>query len=239
MENRQMRTLGIIGGMSWVSTLEYYRLLNEGVQKSLGGSHSARILLSSVEFQEMSDWMARGDWDSVKGVLLSEGRRLASAGAGALLIATNTMHLFADEIQAAAGVPVLHIADAAGKRITARGVRTIGLMGTRYSMEKDFYRVRLRQKFGIESLIPDENQRGRINAIIFDELCQGKFLDESRAFVLEAARGLVDRGAQGIVLGCTELPLIVHPEDLSVARFDTMQAHAEDGVRFLLGDGAP
>jgi len=232
-----MKTLGILGGMSWVSTLEYYGLLNEGVQKSLGGTHSARLLVSSVEFQEMSDWMARGDWDSVKGVLVAEGRRLASAGADALLVASNTMHLYADEIQAAAGVPVLHIADAVGKRIAARGVRTIGLMGTRHSMEKDFYRLRLREQFGIESLIPGQDQRGRINAIIFDELCQGKFVDASRAFVLEAARELVDRGAQGIVLGCTELPLIVHPEDLSVARFDTMSAHAEDGVRFLLGDG--
>jgi aspartate racemase len=232
-----MRMLGILGGTSWVSTLEYYRLLNEGVQKSLGGVHSARLLVSSVEFQELSDWMGRGDWDSVKGVLLAEGRRMASAGADAILIASNTMHLYADEVQDAAGVPVLHIADAVGKRIAARGLHTIGLMGTRYSMEKDFYRLRLRRQFGIESLIPAEDQRGRINAIIFDELCQGKLLDASRAFVLEAARQLVERGAQGIVLGCTELPLIVHPEDLSVARFDTMAAHAEDGVRFLLGDG--
>jgi aspartate racemase len=223
--------------MSWVSTLEYYRLLNEGVQKSLGGTHSARLLVSSVEFQELSDWMARGDWAAVEGVLLTEGKRLASAGADAILIASNTMHLYADEVQAAAGVPVLHIADAVGKRMAARAMGTIGLMGTRYSMEKDFYRLRLRQRFGIESLIPDEDQRQRINAIIFDELCQGKILEPSRAFVLEAARQLVDRGAQGIVLGCTELPLIVHPEDLSVARFDTMAAHAEDGVRFLLGDG--
>jgi aspartate racemase len=230
-----MRTLGILGGMSWVSTLEYYKLLNEGVQKSLGGSHSARLLVSSVEFQELSDWMAGGDWAAVQGVLLAEGRRLASAGADAILIASNTMHLYADEVQAAAGVPVLHIADAVGKRILARGLRTIGLMGTRYSMEKDFYRLRLQRRFGIESLIPAEDQRGRINAVIFDELCQGKMLDGSRAFVLEAARQLVDRGAQGIVLGCTELPLIVHPEDLSVARFDTMAAHAEDGIHFLLG----
>ncbi len=232
-----MRILGILGGMSWVSTLESYRVLNEGVQKSLGGSHSARLLVSSVEFQELSDWMTRGDWASVEGVLLSEGRRLASAGADAILIASNTMHLYANEVQAAAGVPVLHIADAVGKRVAARGLRTIGLMGTRYSMEKEFYRLRLQQQFGIESMIPPKNQRDRINAIIFDELCQGRILDASRAFVLEAAEDLVGRGAQGIVLGCTELPLIVRPEDLPVARFDTMAAHAEDGVRFLLGDG--
>jgi aspartate racemase len=230
-----MKTLGILGGMSWVSTLEYYRLLNEGVQKALGGNHSARLLVSSVEFQELSDAMARGDWASVERVLLAEGKRLSSAGADAILIATNTMHLYAEAIQEAAGIPVLHIADAVGSRMAAKSLATIGLMGTRYSMEKDFYRVRLREKFGIESLIPPEDQRARINAIIFDELCQGRFVDESRSFVIDSARELIQRGAQAVVLGCTELPLIVQDEDLSVPRFDTMAAHAEDGVRFLLG----
>jgi aspartate racemase len=230
-----MKRLGILGGMSWVSTLEYYRLLNEGVQKALGGNHSARLLLSSVEFQELSDAMAGGDWASVERVLLVEGKRLSSAGADAILIATNTMHLYADAIQEAAGIPVLHIADAVGSRMAAKSLETIGLLGTRYSMEKDFYRVRLRQKFGIESLIPPEDQRARINAIIFDELCRGRFDEESRSFVIDSARGLIQRGAQAVVLGCTELPLIVHDEDLSVPRFDTMAAHAEDGVRFLLG----
>jgi aspartate racemase len=230
-----MRLLGILGGLSWVSTLEYYRLLNEGVQKSLGGVHSARLLLSSVEFQEYSDWMAAGDWESVERGLRAEAKRLRAGGADALLIASNTMHLHADAVREAAGVPVLHIADSAGRLIAARSIRTIGLMGTRYSMEKDFYRVRLKEKFGIESLIPPEAQRNRINSVIFNELCQGKFIDDSRGFVLEAARELIQRGAQGIVLGCTELPLVIHDADLSVPRFDTMAAHVEDGLRFLLG----
>ncbi len=227
--------LGILGGMSWVSTLEYYRLLNEGVQKALGGSHSARLLMSSVEFQEMADEMARGDWAAVEKTLVDEGRRLARAGAEAVLIASNTMHLYAEQVQAAAGVPVIHIADAVGKRIAATPARTVGLMGTRYSMEKDFYRVRLREKFEIECLIPAEAERGRINSIIFDELVSGRFLEESRAFVIRSAGELIRRGAQAIVLGCTELPLIVKQEDLAVPRFDTMASHAEDGVRFLLG----
>ena len=230
-----MKMLGIIGGMSWVSTLEYYRLLNEGVQRALGGSHSARLLMSSVEFGEMAGQMARGDWPAVEKTLLEEGRRLARAGAEAVLIASNTMHLYAGQVEAAAGVPVLHIADAVGRKIAAAKVRTVGLMGTRYSMEKDFYRVRLREKFGIECLIPEEAERGKINSIIFDELVSGKFLDDSRACVIAAAGGLVRRGAQAIVLGCTELPLIVQQEDLAVPRFDTMASHAEDGVRFLLG----
>jgi aspartate racemase len=229
-----MRLLGIIGGMSWLSTAEYYRLINEGVQKALGGAHSARLLLSSVEFQDVADALAREDWAAVKAALLAEARRLSAAGAGAVMLATNTMHMFADDVEQAAGVPLLHIADAAGERIAAASVRTIGLLGTRVSMEKDFYRARLRERFGIESLIPDEPRRARINGIIFDELCAGSFLEESRCFVREAAAELVGRGARGIVLGCTELPLIVRQEDLSVPRFDTMAAHAEAGVRFLV-----
>ena len=228
-----MKTLGIIGGMSWVSTLEYYRLLNEGVQRKQGGTHSARLLLSSVEFQGLSDSMAQGDWPAVKELLVTEGKRLSGAGADAILIASNTMHLYAEVVEEAAGVPVLHIADAVGKRIMASPARTVGLLGTRYCMEKDFYRLRLRERFGIECLIPDEEKRGKINSIIFNELCEGRFLDASKRFVIDAARELSGRGAQAIVLACTELPLIVSQEDLAVARFDTMAAHVEEGVAFL------
>ncbi len=229
-----MKLLGIIGGTSWVSTVEYYRLLNEGVQKALGGSHSARLLLSSVEFAEMADQMARGDWASVEKTLVAEARRLGGSGAEAILIASNTMHVYAEEVRAAAGVPVLHIADAVGKRVAADAIRTVGLMGTRYSMEKDFYRGRLKERFGIQCLIPEEGARERINAIIFDELVAGRFVEESRAYVIQQAADLVRRGAGAIILGCTELPLIVKQEDLAVPRFDTMASHAEEGVRFLL-----
>ena len=230
-----MKTLGILGGTSWVSTAEYYRQLNEGVQKALGGVHSARLLVSSVEFQQYSDLMARGDWESVERGLRAEAKRLRAGGADAILIASNTMHVCAEAVQEAAGVPVLHIADSVGKLITEKKLGTIGLMGTRYAMEKEFYRVRLRERLGIETLIPSEPERGRINGIIFEELCQGRFREESRAFVREAADRLVARGAQGIVLGCTELPLIVKDDDLRVPRFDTMAAHVADGLRFLLG----
>jgi aspartate racemase len=229
-----MRLLGVVGGMSWLSTLEYYRLINEGVQRALGGSHSARLLLSSVEFQPLADAMGRGDWAPVRAALLEEARRLSAAGAQALLIATNTMHLFAEDVERAAGIAVLHIADATGARIREAAVATVGLMGTRASMEKGFYRERLKERFGVDSLTPDEPARARINAIIFDELCAGKFREESRRFVLEQAALLVSRGARGIVLGCTELPLIVKEEDLSVPRFDTLAAHAQAGVSFLV-----
>jgi aspartate racemase len=228
-----MRLLGIIGGTSWVSTREYYRLINEGVKKAMGGSHSARLLMSSVEFQELSDAMARGDWGFVEEALLIEARRLSAGGAEAILIASNTMHLYADEIAQAAGIPVLHIADAVGARVVERATRTVGLMGTRHSMEKDFYRRRLRDRFGIECLIPEEVQRAKIDSIIFDELCQGTFLEPSKRYIIEAAHELIARGAKGIVLGCTELPLVVGQEDLSVPRFDTMSIHAEAGARFL------
>ncbi len=231
-----MRTLGILGGMSWVSTLEYYRLLNEGIRRELGGLHSARLVVSSIDFQGLSDSMADGDWAAVKTVLVTEAKRLAAAGADAILVASNTMHVFADEIEDAACLPLLHIADAVGVRIGSLSLGTVGLLGTRYSMEKDFYRKRLSERFGIESLIPAEEERAKINAIIFTELCEGKFLDASRAFVREEARRLAARGAQGIILGCTELPLIVQQEDLTVPRIDSMDAHVEAGVRFLVGD---
>ncbi len=229
-----MRVLGIVGGMSWLSTVEYYRLVNEGVQKALGGAHSARLLVSSVEFQGMSDAMHRGDWGAVEGELLAEARRLAVAGAEALVIASNTMHLFAPSVEEAARIPVLHIADAVASGIQAARVGTIGLMGTRYSMEKDFYRVRLRQGFGIESVVPEAAERQEIHRIIFDELCAGRFIDSSREYALSVARGLVQRGAGGIVLGCTELPLIIRPGDLPVPRFDSLAAHAEAAVQYLL-----
>jgi aspartate racemase len=233
-----MRALGIIGGMSWLSTQEYYRLINEGVQAGLGGVHSARLLLSSIDFQGMSDAMSRGEWTEVEGMLVAEARRLAEAGADAILIASNTMHMYAEPVETEAGVPVLHIADAVGAAIRAAGIPTIGLLGTRYSMEKDFYRARLKERFGVETLVPDEEERLRIDRIIFDELCAARFVEESRRYVIDAAHRLVDRGAAGIVLGCTELPLIVKAEDLPVRRFDTLAFHASAAVDFLL-DATP
>lgn len=231
-----MRSLGIIGGMSWVSSAEYYRLLNEGVQKALGGNHSAPIVMSSVDFQPYSDLLARGEWERIRDALVSEAQRLARTGVEAIAIATNTMHMFADDIEKAAGLPVLHIADATAHRLHDAGYTLIGLMGTRHSMEKDFYRTRLKERHGIESLIPASPERERINAIIFDELCAGRFLDASKKFLLGVVGSLAAQGVQCVVLGCTELPLVIRQADVQLPVVDTMSAHVQACLDFMLKD---
>jgi aspartate racemase len=231
-----MRSLGIIGGMSWVSSAEYYRLLNEGVQKALGGNHSAPIVMSSVDFQPYADLLARGEWDLIRDALVTESQRIARTGVEAIVIATNTMHMFADDIEKSVGLPVLHIADAAARRLRGAGYTRIGLMGTRYAMEKDFYRARLKERHGIESLIPAAPERERINAIIFDELCAGRFLDASKRFLLGVVDSLAAQGSQSVVLGCTELPLVIRQADAQLPVLDTMSAHVQACLDFLLGN---
>ncbi len=230
-----MKTLGIIGGTSWVSSQEYYRQLNIGVQKSLGGTHSAPLVMTSVDFQPYADMMAAGSWDAVREGMTAEARRLARAGVEGIAIASNTMHVFADEIEAAAGVPVLHIADAAAARIRSAGFTRIGLMGTRYSMEKGFYTTRLRERHAIESIVPGPDDRSRINEIIFDELCREQFVDASRAYLLGIVGQLAARGAQCVVLGCTELPLVVTQAEAALPVLDTLQAHVAACLDFMLG----
>ncbi|HEY9592871.1 MAG TPA: amino acid racemase [Spirochaetia bacterium] len=229
-----MRTLGIIGGTSWVSTQEYYRGLNTGVQAALGGTHSAPLVVTSVDFQPYAELMAAGDWDGALEGMKGEARRLARAGVDGIAIASNTFHVCAEEIEAAAGVPLVHIADAAAARIKAGGHTRIGLMGTRYSMEKGFYTTRLRERHAIESLVPGADERARINAIIFDELCREKFVDSSRAYLLRVVDDLAARGAQCVVLGCTELPLVVKQEDVALPVIDTLDAHVAACLDFIL-----
>jgi len=229
-----MKRLGIIGGTSWVSSQEYYRRLNIGVQKSLGGTHSAPVVMTSVDFQPYADMMAAGDWDGVRDGMTGEARRLARAGAEGLAIASNTMHACADEIEGAAGVPVVHIADAAAARIRSSGFTRIGLMGTRYSMEKGFYTERLRARHGIESIVPGPEDRARINAIIFDELCRERFVDASRAYLLAVVGRLAGQGAQCVVLGCTELPLVITQADVALPVLDTLDAHVAACLDFIL-----
>lgn len=230
-----MRLIGVIGGMSWESSAEYYRILNEEVARRLGGAASARILLSSVDFSFFVPRMAAGRWDEIREALLAEARRLAVGGAEALLVATNTMHLFADEIEAAAGIPLLHIADAAGRAASARGARRVGLLGTAYTMEKGFYRDRLAERFGIEAIVPGAAARAEVNRIIFEELCLGVFLDGSRKTLRDIAAGLAAEGAEGVVLGCTELPLAMADGDICAPYWDTTRLHALAAVDFMLG----
>ncbi len=232
-----MKTLGIIGGMSWESTIVYYRLINEAIRDRLGGLHSARLVLSSVEFQAFSDDMAAGRWDEVERNLLFEADRLVASGVDGILIATNTMHLFAEAIAERSGLPVVHIADATGKAIVRAGAGHIGLLGTRYSMEKGFYKDRLAERYGIEAQVPGEADRLEINRIIFSELCEGRFLDSSKRRLLEIIGTLREKGIEGVVLGCTELPLILKPDDFDFPLWDTLALHALAAVDFMLEEG--
>jgi aspartate racemase len=221
-----MKTIGLLGGMSWESSLEYYRIINDEVKKRLGGLHSAQCVLYSVDFAPLEEWLRAGDWDAIARALAAAARRLEAAGAGLVLIATNTMHQIADRVQEALTVPLLHIADTAGAQAARLGMRRVALLGTRFTMERDFYRGRLRDGHGVETLVPGEIERAEINRIIFDELCVGVFDESSRATLRSVIASLAARGAEGVVLGCTELPLIVKPADAPVPVLDTMRLHA-------------
>jgi aspartate racemase len=229
-----MRTLGVLGGMSWTSTQSYYRLLNEGVAARLGGLHSAQLLLHSVDFEPVARAQHDGDWDATLAVLSEAAQGLARAGAQGLLIATNTMHKVADEVERACGLPLLHIADATAEAILADGLTTVGLLATAFTMEQDFYVGRLRDR-GIDVLVPDAAQRAEVHRIIYDELCLDVVLDSSRQTYRDVIASLVDRGAQAVVLGCTEISLLVGPDDSTVGLYDTTRIHAEAGVALLLG----
>ena len=229
-----MRTVGLIGGMSWESSLTYYQRINTLVKERLGGLHSARLVLYSVDFHTIEALQRRGDWDEAGRQLTDAGRALRAAGAECLLICTNTMHKVADAVETGAGVPLLHIADTTGDAIRAAGLQRIGLLGTRFTMEEAFYRDRLRERYGIATIIPDAADRARVHAIIYDELCLGHLLDSSRAELLAIVDRLAAQGAQGVVLGCTELPLLLQPGDCTLPSFDTTELHARAAVAFSL-----
>jgi len=229
-----MRTLGLLGGMSWESTLPYYRLLNERVRERLGGLHSARLLLYSVDFAEIEALQHRGEWDAAGEVLAEAAARLQGAGAQALLICTNTMHRVAAQVEAATSIPLLHIADATARRIRAAGLHRVGLLGTRFTMEQAFYRERL-ERSGLQVLVPDAAARERVHAVIYDELCRGVIREESRAFYRQTIAALVEQGTEGVILGCTEIALLVGDDDATVPLFDTARIHAEDAADWALG----
>lgn len=221
-----LRTIGMIGGTSWTSTLEYYRIMNKTVQERIGGEASAKILMYSVDFSELRAVQKRQGWDAVAGVLIDIARRLRTAGADFLVLGANTLHITADRIEEALDMPLLHIADATAAAIKKAGMGTVGLLGTKYTMREAFYRVRLKERHGIDVVVPADGDIERINAIIFGELVRDVFREESRGEVLRIAGGLVEAGAEGIVLGCTELPLLVKSEQIPVPSFDTLTLHA-------------
>lgn len=234
-----MRTIGLIGGMSWESTVPYYRIANETVAARLGGLHSAKIVLVSVDFHDLERHMREGDWSAVGASLAESARSLERAGAGCVVLCTNTMHKVAGAIESAVELPLLHIVDAVAAEIARHGVERVGLLGTRFTMEDDFYRRRLRERHGIEAIVPPGADRETVNRVIFDELCRGRVVEASRAAYRRIMGGLVDAGAQAIVLGCTEIAMLVGPEDAAVPVFDTTALHARAAAEWALGDGPP
>lgn len=229
-----MKTIGLIGGMSWESSAEYYRLINEAVKEQLGSLHSAQLLLYSVDFAEIERLQHAGDWDAAGRILADAARRLERGGADFLLLCTNTMHKVGSAITEAVVIPFIHIADPTATQIRAAGVRTIGLLGTRFTMEQDFYRGRLEAEYGLRVLVPNDADRATVHRIIYDELCLGIIRAESRADYRAIMARLVEAGAEGIILGCTEITLLVQPEDATVPLFDTTQLHAEAAVKLAM-----
>lgn len=228
-----MKTIGLIGGMSWESTVTYYQLLNEGIKDALGGLHSAKVLLYSVDFFEIEALMSRGEWDEAANQLGDIAARLERAGADMILICTNTLHKVAPQVQAKIGVPLVHIAGAAAEALLSQGITRVGLLGTKYTMTQEFYRDKLVER-GIEVLIPEGDDIDLVNRVIFEELCLGIVKEESRAEYLRVIAALQRRGAQGILLGCTELGLIVAKKDVLLPLFDTTEIHAKKALTLAL-----
>ncbi len=229
-----MKVIGLIGGLSWESTAEYYRLINEELHRRLGGSHSARIVLYSVDFQEVHDLQHQDRWEEAASIMVDAAANVERAGADLLLICSNTMHRMADRVAAAVSIPLLHIAEATAGAIQAAGLKRVGLLGTRFTMEHDFYKGLLTDRYGLEVIIPDETDRAAVHDVIYHELVIGDVRPTSRTAYREIIQRLVSQGAEGIILGCTEIPLLVKPEDAAVPLFDTTALHARMAVDWAL-----
>jgi aspartate racemase len=233
-----MKVIGIIGGVSWTSSVDYYRIMNERVQDLLGGDNSAKILMYSIEFGEFSKQerlAAAGNWDPLNGTMIDAALRLKNGGADFIVIASNTMNSRADDIEEKVGLPVLRIYDVTGSKVNRSGIKKVALLGTKYTMEADFYRNALENKYGVRVVTPNLTEREYINRVIFDELCRNDIRNESRQEYVRIINRLVDEdGAQGIILGCTEIPLLIHQSDVKVPVFDTTRIHAEAAVDYAL-----
>ncbi len=232
-----MKTIGLLGGMSWESTVPYYRLINQRIGQRLGALHSAELVLFSVDFEPIEQLQHAGDWDAAAAKLVRAARSVEGAGADFLVICTNTMHKVYVQIVDGIGIPVLHIADATAEAVTTEGKKTVGLLGTRFTMEEDFYRGRLEADHGLEVLVPDARDREIVHRAIYDELCRGQVRDASRREYARIIADLVARGAEGVILGCTEIGLLVGPGDSTVEVFDTAAIHARAAADFALRDG--
>jgi len=229
-----MKTIGMIGGMSWESSLEYYRIMNQAVKEKLGGFHSAPCILYSVDFNDVEKLQHQGDWESLTRLMIEAAQRVKKAGADFLVICTNTMHKMADEVQGAIQIPLLHIADVTAEAVKANGQSRVGLLGTKFTMEQDFYKGRLQEIHGIDVLIPEDKERQVIHDILYNELCLGEIKELSKGKFQSIIQNLVKRGAQGVILGCTEIPLIVRQEDYKIPLYDTTALHSRAAVDFAL-----
>ena len=229
-----MKTVGLIGGMSWESTSEYYKKINEGIKEQLGGFHSGKILMYSFDFDEIEALQHKNQWDELTEMLVDAGTRLKKAGADFLAICTNTMHKVADEVAEKTGLKVLHIADVTGEAIIQKNKNIVGLLGTDFTMSEDFYKKRLNDKYNIEVMIPEKMERERVHRVIYDELCCGIVKSQSKAEFITIINNLKDKGAEGVILGCTEIPMLIEQKDLDIRVFDSMKLHADAIVKEML-----
>lgn len=228
--NKKLKTIGLLGGMSWESTATYYRELNQGIKAKLGGLHSAKICLVSVDFAEIERLQHSGDWEGTAAILSEAAVAIEKGGADFLLICTNTMHKVAPQIEKSISIPLLHIADATADRLLGDGIKKVGLLGTRFTMEQDFYKGRLADKYGIDVIVPNESEREDVHAIIYNELCLGTINESSRLRYLEIIDRLAANGAEAIILGCTEIALLVQQSHTTVVLYDTTAIHAEQAI---------
>lgn len=231
-----MKTIGLLGGMSWESSIEYYRIINQAIKQRLGGSHSAKCLMFSVDFAEIETLQHAGQWEELTQDMIKAVQHLQGGGADFLVICTNTMHKMADEIISATHIPLLHITDATAEAIKARGLKTVGLLGTRFTMEGDFYRGRLQEDHNINVIIPNEADQEIIHHIIYHELVKGEIREDSRQTYQRVITDLASRGVEGVVLGCTEIPLLIRQADVDIPVFDTTRIHAEAAVAWALAE---
>ena len=229
-----MKTIGLIGGMSWESSIEYYRIINQTVKAKLGGLHSAKSVMYSVDFAEVEILQHQGRWTEAAEMLIDAARRLENSGAELIVLCTNTMHKVAEEIQANVKLPFLHIADATAQRVAASGIRTVGLLGTRFTMEEEFYKGRLAQNYGLSVIVPDTHEREVVHRVIYDELVVGRIEPSSKTQYVRIIEQMIHQGVEGIILGCTEIGLLLHQEDSQVPLFDTTRIHAEAAVEYAL-----
>ena len=229
-----MKTIGMIGGMSWESSAEYYRIMNETVKEKLGGHHSCKCLMYSVDFDEIEKLQHKGEWGKLTEIMVNTAQSIEKGGAEMLIICTNTMHLMFPDILQKINIPVLHIVDAVAEKIKTKGLKKVGLLGTRFTMEKDFYSGRLKEMHGIDVIIPNDEDMDLVHTIIFKELVLGKITDQSREAYKTIINKLVKEGAEGIILGCTEIPLLIKQKDADVPVFDTTQIHAEAAVKMAI-----